>query len=161
MAIFFGRSPTGESLRFKPHMSHSALPKLEKFVRQLLEFELAGPKSDDTVDRAAFRVCARLQGPLGKLLGLAGFRALRSRALALAAADHPWLSKLSIKDDGSLDDFAAVHAEPNSTARVQGGVTMVAHLLGLLVTFIGSSLTLVVVKESWPKADCDALTFEK
>ncbi len=142
-------------------MPDSAPKNLQKFARQLLELELAGAKSADAADHAGFRVCERLQGPLGKLLGLGGFRALLSRARSLAAADHPWLSKLFIKDDSSLEGFAALKADLKSTALVEGGVAVVAHLLGLLVTFIGPGLMLAVVKEAWPKADCDALTLEK
>ncbi len=142
-------------------MPPSALPKLKEFARQLSEFELAGAKSADVADHAAFRVCERLQAPLTKLLGLGGVRALLSRALSLAAADHTWLAKLFIKDDSSLEGFAALKAELRSTAILEGGVTVVAHLLGLLVTFIGPDLTLAVLKEAWPKADCDGLTFEE
>lgn len=139
-------------------MPHSALPKLKESARQLVEFEVAGAKSADV---AAFRVCERLQVPLGKLLGLGGFRALLARSLSLAAADHPWLSELIIKDDSALEGFAALKAERRSTALVEGGVTVVAHLLELLVTFIGPDLTLAVLKEAWPEADCDSLTLEE
>ncbi len=33
----------------------------------------------------------------------------------------------------------------------EGGVVLVAHLLGLLVAFIGEGLTLHLMREIWPK----------
>ena len=39
-----------------------------------------------------------------------------------------------------------------------GGAAVVAHLLGLLVTFIGEPLTLRLVADAWPDADVNELS---
>jgi len=134
-------------------MPASTAPKLKACARQLLAFELASGKSAGAEDFAAFRICEKLRGPLGKLLGLGGFRALLSRALALAGMEFPWLGKLFIKDDASLEGFAALQAELDSDAITAGGVALVAQFLGLLVTFIGPALTLGFLREVWPTID--------
>ncbi len=38
---------------------------------------------------------------------------------------------------------------------VEAAVAITAHLLGLLVTFIGEPLTLRLVREAWPDASLD------
>ncbi len=40
-------------------------------------------------------------------------------------------------------------------------VVLVAHILGLLVTFVGAALMLRLVNEAWPKARLDDLDFDK
>ena len=41
------------------------------------------------------------------------------------------------------------------TAGGEAAVAITAHLLGLLVTFIGEPLTLRLVREAWPDASLD------
>ncbi len=132
-------------------MPNSATPKQKDIARHLVSFESAASESP-AEEFVAFRVCEKLRGPLGRLLGLGGFRALLARALALARADHPWLSHLLIEEDGSLAGFAALSTESHSNEFTEGEVALVAQLLGLLVTFIGPSLALGLVRETWPKA---------
>ena len=43
----------------------------------------------------------------------------------------------------------------------EGGVVLLAQLLGLLVAFIGESLTLRLVREVWPQLPLDDLDFGK
>ena len=45
--------------------------------------------------------------------------------------------------------------------RADGEVVLVAHILGLLVTFIGEALMLRMVNDAWPKARLDDLDFDK
>lgn len=133
-------------------MSNSATPKLKEFSRRLLAYETASRKPTDAKDSAASCVCEKLRGPLGKLLGVAGFGAVFFRALALAGAEVPWLRALKIKADGSLEGLDEIEAKLDSRAVADGEVILVAQLLGLLVMFIGSALTLGLVQEAWPKA---------
>jgi hypothetical protein len=92
-------------------------------------------------------------------MGKGGFRALFSRALALASADVLWLSAFHVNADGSLagpDDFPS-QADPEEMT--EGGVVLVAQLLGLLVAFIGEDLTVRLVREAWPKMALNELDF--
>jgi hypothetical protein len=42
---------------------------------------------------------------------------------------------------------------------LEGGVVMVAQLLGLLVAFIGENLTVSLVRDVWPKARLTTVDF--
>jgi hypothetical protein len=122
------------------------------FARRLLAYEMAsGNPSVAQGESAAFRVCEKLRGPLGKLLGIDGFRSLLLRAQALACAEVPWLMELEIKTSGSLGDLSGLVAKLDADALAEGEVFLVGQLLGLLVIFIGPALTLQLVHEIWPK----------
>ncbi len=134
-------------------MSNSATPKLKEFARRLLAHEAASRKPASAKDSAAFRVCEELRQPLGKLLGVGGFRALLSRALTVAGAEVAWLRALDIKADGCWEGLNELGAKLDSRAIANGEVVLVSQLLGLLVTFIGPALTLGLLHDIWPKMD--------
>ncbi|MEO5717087.1 MAG: hypothetical protein ABIR29_00770 [Chthoniobacterales bacterium] len=101
-----------------------------------------------------------MREPLGKLLGVDGFRSLLSRAQSLAGAELPWLLTLEVKTGGcwNLDGLEAAHG---ADAMAEGEVFLVGQLLGLLVIFIGPALTMQLVYEIWPKWEISSLTEEK
>lgn len=134
-------------------MSKSVTPNLRKFARRLLSYELENGKSADAKDSAAFHVCEKLRGPLGKFLGLGGFRALLFRAQALASKEVPWLHAIEIKPDGSLEGLDELEGKFKASVVAEGEIILVAELLGLLITFIGAHLTLRLVQEIWPELD--------
>jgi hypothetical protein len=121
------------------------------FARRLLAYERASANPAEAQDSTAFRVCEKLRGPLGKLLGVDGFRSLLSRAQALAGVEVPWLLMLEIKKDGSWEDLDGLEVNPQGAALAEGEVFLVGQLLGLLVIFIGPALTLQLVHDIWPK----------
>lgn len=90
-------------------------------------------------------------------MGNAGFRALLSRALALARAEVPALSAVQVQVNGSLDGLHEF--KPNEFT--EGEIVLAAQLLGLLVAFIGADLTLRLVREVWPKVPLDDLNFNR
>jgi hypothetical protein len=92
-------------------------------------------------------------------MGVDGFRALFSRALALAGRDVAWLRGLHIQSDGTLEGLAELKLKLNAEQIATGEAALVAKLLGLLVTFIGPALTLQLLHDAWPKADFSALEF--
>jgi len=96
----------------------------------------------------AFRVCEKLRRSLSSLVGSGGFHSVMARALSLATSEVPWLSEVQVKPDGSLEIQAEIKDQAES---VEGGTALVAHLLGLLATFIGEALTLRLVQNVWPK----------
>ena len=134
-------------------MSSLATPKLKDFARRLLIYEAAVGTRVGPDGSAAFRVCSKLRGPLAKLIGVEGFRTLMSRALRLAGTEAPWLRVLQIKADGSLAGLGDLEAKNDLRAVTQGEAILAAHLLGLLVTFIGTALTLRLLHEIWPRMD--------
>jgi hypothetical protein len=103
----------------------------------------------------AVRVLDKLRLSLTRFAGADGFASLLRRGLALARAEVPSLNRITLNSDCSIDGLEALAAD-----QVDGGaeaaVALAAHLLGLLVTFIGEPLTLRLVRESWPDAGFDA-----
>jgi len=132
-------------------MPNNATPKLRGFARQLLAHDAASGKSAGTNDFKAFRVCEKIRVPLSRLAGVGGFRSILSRAMALAGAEVPWLRALHIKADGSLEGLEELGAKLDSGKIAEGEVSLVSHLLGLLITFIGPALTLRLLRDIWPK----------
>ena len=93
----------------------------------------------------------RLRISLAKFAGDAGFESLLRRAMALARADVPSLQSVKIGADGRLDNVEQLAADPVAgTLGGEAAVAITAHLLGLLVAFIGKPLTLRLLRESWP-----------
>src|SRR5712692_8632062 len=128
-----------------------ATPKMRDFAERLIGHETRKNKSSETKTPAACRVAEKLRPHLATLMGNLGFRALLSRALALANAEVPWLRAVHVNADGSLEglDELGAHVDPDEI--FEGCVALLAQLLGLLVAFIGEDLTLRLVREVWPK----------
>lgn len=132
-------------------------PEIRDLARRLLALEAAqGRPSDDRPDEAV-KVCEKLRAILSRLAGVAGFRSLLSRALALAKAEAPPLGAVKVRADGSLEGFDEVERCQGTGAARDAGVVLVAELLGLLVAFIGQSLTLSLVRAGWPDATLDGM----
>lgn len=136
-------------------MPNSATPRLKVFARRLVVHETAATKSAGAQKSAAFRVCEKLRQPLSRLAGVAGFRSLLSRALALTNDEARWMKAIQVKADGSLEGLEEAQAQLSETEIAEGEVVLIAQLIGLLVTFIGEELTLRLVQESWPDAPFD------
>ncbi len=135
-----------------------ATPPMRSFAKRLIAYEALVNSASAAQTPLAFHVCDRLRPPLTTLMGSGGFRAVFSRALTLAKAEVPWLRTVRVKLDGSLEGLEELHAQldPNRYREVR--VVLVAQLLGLLVAFIGETLTLHLVGEVWPRAPLDDLS---
>ena len=134
---------------------------MRDLAQRLIAYETRGNKSSETKTPAAFLVGEKLRPHLATLMGNAGFRALLSRALALANAEVPWLRAVHVKADGSLEGLDELEAQVDPEEIFEGSVVLLAQLLGLLVAFIGENLTLRLVREVWPKLSLNDLDFGK
>jgi hypothetical protein len=126
-------------------------PSMRDLARRLLA---ASQSTADSDTQQAVLVNEKLRTSLTQFAGADGFVALLRRALALASAEAPALKSASVTADGRLEGLEQLAILPGSVA---GGaaVAITAHLLGLLVTFIGEPLTLRLVHEAWPKKSLD------
>jgi hypothetical protein len=115
-------------------------------------YESAAAKPAGVNNSPAFRVCEKLRQPLSRLAGVAGFRSLLSRALALANDEVRWMKAIHVRADGSLEGLDEAQAQLSETEIADGEIVLIAQLIGLLATFIGEELTLRLVQESWPDA---------
>ena len=130
-------------------------PETQELARQLLAFEAAYHISpDEGVDVAAHFI-EGLRLRFISLVGVDGFRSLLSRALTLAKAEVPSLNMVHVRADGSLEGFDGIEQSHEAGAAGQAGIVLVAHLLELLVTFIGEPLTLCMVEDTWTDASMD------
>ena len=123
---------------------------IRDLARRLIASEAAYGPPDGSVG-GTVPACEKLQVSLGKLVGVAGYRSLLSRALAMAKAEAPALDAVRVRPDGSLEDPDGTGLTPDA----ESGVVLVAQLLGLLVTFIGGPLTLRLVSDAWPDVPVD------
>ncbi len=133
---------------------NAATPAIQDLARRVLALEAARDSSDGRGGEA-MQVCEKLRVPLAKLVGVAGFRSLMGRSLALATAEVPWLDSVQVRADGSLEGFDAARRPRDGAPDGEAGVAIVGQLLGLLVTFIGEPLTLRLVRDAWPDVPAD------
>jgi len=108
----------------------------------------------------AVLVNEKLRTSLIQFAGADGFAALLRRALALASAEAPALRSATVNADGRLEGLEQLASHEGSVARA-AAVAITAHLLGLLVTFIGEPLTLRLVREAWPESRPEATPEKK
>ena len=130
-------------------------PAIHDLVRRLIALEAARDPSDGLAG-AVVRACEKLRVPLAKLVGMAGFRSLMSRALAMSKAVTHSLDAVQMRPDGSLEGLGGIQD-------AGAGAAIVAQLLGLLVIFVGEPLALRLVRDAWPGesvAEIDAGTGE-
>ena len=92
-------------------------------------------------------------------MGSTGVLALLTRSLALAKAEVPYLSAAHFASDGRLEGLSEIQAQMGAEEFADGGAILLAHLLGLLVAFIGEKLTLRMVQDAWPKLSLNDLDF--
>lgn len=129
--------------------------EIPSLTRNLIARELRAEDGvgDGAAGAAAFRVCQKFREPLCVLAGVAGYRSLLSRALALARPGEPWLAGVKCGLDGMLEFPAGGGILDDPEAAARGGALLLTELLGLLSTLIGDMLTLRLVRNVWPDAD--------
>ena len=138
-----------------------SLPESLYLAQRLLTYVAVADKNSETTESTASRVFSKLRGPLITLAGVAGFRSLLSRALTLARAEAPSLSAVQVAKDGSLQGLEELEPEIDTDQAKEIGVILIAHLIGLLLTFIGEGLTLRMVQDVWPEAAFDGHVSER
>ena len=131
---------------------NTASPEIFNLARRLIVIEAREDDSSDGQGEVSRRVIHELRLQLIKFAGVDGFRSLLSRALTLARKEAPALNLVQIRADGSLENFNLVEDSSNEETSAQPGTVLLAHLLQLLVTFVGQSLTLTLLSEKWPEA---------
>ena len=128
-----------------------ATPPMRIFAQRLIACEMGAQTPTEASPAAGFPVPAKLRPRLATLMGNGGFRALLSRAHALAGAEVAWLRAMEVNPDGSLTGWDDLHGRLGPAEFLEGRVELLAQLLGLLVAFIGPGLTTHLVAEIWPK----------
>lgn len=133
----------------------TASPKVQELARRLLDFEESRESLTSAQVDVVVQVIEELRLRLVRLAGVVGFRSLLSRALTLAKAEAPSLKAARVNVDGSLEGFVGIEQSQETAVAVHARTILVAHLLELLVTFIGEPLTLRLIRDRWPDASID------
>jgi hypothetical protein len=141
----------------------SSSKSMRDLAGRLLTAEAADVPASEPYIHEAVRVCGKLQISLVRFAGPDGFHSLMRRALALARRDFPAVSNITVNTDGSLVGLEKLSSEPQNSGNLsverdvqsEAAIAIIAHLLGLLSTFVGESITLSLVRDAWPVASSD------
>jgi hypothetical protein len=130
-------------------------------ARCLLACEAVASRTSEPAESATLRVYEKLRQSLGAFAGVACFESLAFRALTQAKSEAPGLWAVKVAPDGSLQGLGEfgpqlVEFEPqlgsDKDQASEGGVILIARLLGLLRVLLGEALTLRLVQSVWPDA---------
>jgi hypothetical protein len=140
----------------------TAAPEMRDLAHRLLTYEADAGKTSEPMEFPTLRVYEKLRQSLGEFAGAAGFQSLASRALTLAKPEAPSLSVARVAADGSLQGLGEIEPQIDTDKdravvypAGEGGIILIARLLGLLRTFLGEALTLSLLRNAWPDATFD------
>ena len=136
-------------------------PKLRKLAQFLIVREATAGASSTSRAVRAFSIIEKLRPHLTNLMGNAGFAALLARALVLASTEFAWLGVVRLSADGAWEGLEELDATVSANDFLDARVRVLAHLLGLLVAFVGERLMLRLVTEVWPDLSLNDLDFGK
>lgn len=122
-------------------------------ARRLLDHERGGRDTPVELAPAMEGAFRRLHEHMHNLIGQAGFQALLARAAHLTRTEAPWIESITIQVEPVLTlTGLAERVESQGAAEVTEGLKLLlANLIGLLCTFIGDSLTLLLIRRIWPE----------
>jgi hypothetical protein len=123
-------------------------------LRQTIQSELAREAGTDAdakaLAAAALRVSDALGGHLAVLIGAGGVRALAARSLHIVQRSFPWLAEAQGSADGPFAQLAFGMERQEPSVATEAAAAVLATLAGLLVTLIGETLTMGVLRAAWP-----------
>jgi hypothetical protein len=140
---------------------------MRDLAHRLLAYEAVASKASEPSESAALRVPAlrvyeKLRRSLDTFAGTAAFQSLAFRALTQAKSEVPGLWAARVAEDGSLQGLGEIEPEAEMDkdqageySTGEGGIALIARLLGLLNIFLGEALTLSLLRNSWPGATFD------
>jgi hypothetical protein len=116
-------------------------------ARSLVASEADASATSPRTEPATVRVYEKLRRQLGAPVGIDGFHALASRALALAKAESPGLSAVHIAANGGLLGLGGAESQTDAEEDGEAGVILIGQLLGLFLTFLGEATTLRLIED--------------
>jgi hypothetical protein len=121
--------------------------KPRELARSLVASEADANTTSLHTEPATVRVYERLRRQLGSPVGVDGFQALASRALALARSQSPRLSAVQVTANGALRGLGEVECHTDADDAGEAGIILIAQLLGLFLTFLGEATTLRLIED--------------
>ena len=136
--------------------------EMRELAHRLLAYEAVAGKASEPAESATLRVYENLRGSLVAFAGTAAFQSLALRALTQAKSEVPSLWAAQVAEDGSLQGLGEIEPEveldrdqAGGFSTGEGGIALIARLLGLLLIFLGETLTLNLLRNAWPDATFD------
>ena len=127
--------------------------KTRDLARSLVASEADANTASLHPEPVTVRVYERLRRQLGSPVGVDGFHALASRALALAKSQSPRLSAVQVTANGDLRGLGEVESQTDADEDGEAGIILIAQLLGLFLTFLGEATTLRLIEDLRLQAD--------
>jgi len=121
--------------------------KTRELARSLFANEADASTTSLQAEPATVRVYERLRRQLGAPVGTDAFRALASRALALAKSESPLLRAVQVTANGGLRDLSEIELQTDADEDGEAGTVLIAQLLGLFLTFLGEATTLRLIED--------------
>jgi hypothetical protein len=121
--------------------------KTRDLARSLVACEADATTASPQTEPATVRVYERLRRQLCAPVGVDGFQALASRALALARSEFPPLSAVQVTANGGLRGLGEVESQTDADEDSEAGIVLIAQLLGLFLTFLGEATTLRLIED--------------
>jgi len=121
--------------------------KTRELARSLVASEAEASSTSLRTGPATVRVYERLRRQLGAPVGVDGFQALASRALALAKLESPRLRAVQVTAKGGLSGLGDIESQTDADEDREVGVILIAQLLGLFLTFLGEATTLRLIED--------------
>ena len=121
--------------------------KTRDLARSLVASEADAATTALHTGPATVRVYERLRRQLGAPVGVDGFQAIASRALALARLESPRLSAVEVTANGGLRGLSEVESQTEADEVGETGIILIAQLLGQFLTFLGEATTLRLIED--------------
>jgi hypothetical protein len=136
--------------------------KMRDLAQDLLAYEAFASETSGPADSATIRVYEKLRQGLGQFAGVAAFQSLASRALVLARSEAPSLNAVRVSSNGAIVGLAEIEhqldidkIQAGEFPAGEGEIILLAHLLGLLLLFLGDAITMRLLMITWPGATFD------
>ena len=98
---------------------------------------------------------------MAQVVGILGFSAVLSRALAKAKTDIAWLRAVHVSPDGSLEGLDELEPNVDPKDIALGRVVLLAEFVSLLAELIGERLVLQLVQQAMSKVSKTDLYFNE
>ena len=121
--------------------------KTRDLARSLVASEADASTTSLHTEAATVRVYERLRRQLGAPVGVDGFQALASRALALAKSESHRLNAVQVTANGGLRGLGEGESHTEADEDGEAGIILIAQLLGLFLTLLGEATTLSLIED--------------
>lgn len=129
-------------------------PVLRRLVVRVLAHHAGSDVGAEAFAAATYRAYDDLARVSTQLIGQAGVDALTGRALHLAQQEYPWLvhRREPEQAEGPFAQVIVCLKRQDPAVATEAAVGVLATLVGLLMIFLGESLTTHLVRKAWPDA---------